>query len=123
MNMQLVQGVASLLLIYCSWPAGQQEGSRDRKWMDGWMFSPFSLPLPPAVLKLTAVASGVVVILGTEARRYLAMSDDGRLYSSVSDRPARRQAHTPDFKCIIVRECLITDHTTVVAPFAPADGD
>ncbi|XP_075888986.1 putative fibroblast growth factor 1 [Nelusetta ayraudi] len=34
------------------------------------------------VLKLTAVASGVVVILGTEARRYLAMSDDGRLYSS-----------------------------------------
>lgn len=53
--------------------------------MDGWMFSPFSLSLPPAVLKLTAVASGVVVILGTEARRYLAMSDDGRLYSSVSE--------------------------------------
>lgn len=37
-----------------------------------------------AVLKLTAVDRGVVVIQGTEAGRYLAMSDEGRLYSSVS---------------------------------------
>ncbi|XP_068570680.1 putative fibroblast growth factor 1 [Cebidichthys violaceus] len=35
-----------------------------------------------AVLKLTAVDRGVVVIQGTEAGRYLAMSDEGRLYSS-----------------------------------------
>uniref|UniRef100_A0AAU6S4C2 Fibroblast growth factor n=1 Tax=Lateolabrax maculatus TaxID=315492 RepID=A0AAU6S4C2_LATMC len=34
------------------------------------------------VLKLKAVDRGVVVIQGTEAGRYLAMSDDGRLYSS-----------------------------------------
>ncbi|CAN9514887.1 unnamed protein product [Ophioblennius macclurei] len=34
------------------------------------------------VLKLKAVARGVVVIQGTEAQRYLAMSDEGRLYSS-----------------------------------------
>lgn len=36
------------------------------------------------VLKLRAVGSGVVVIQGTEASRYLAMNDEGRLYSSVS---------------------------------------
>ncbi|KAM6952024.1 putative fibroblast growth factor 1 [Lycodopsis pacificus] len=35
-----------------------------------------------AVLKLTAVDRGVVVIQGTEAGRYLAMSGEGRLYSS-----------------------------------------
>ncbi|XP_017279648.1 putative fibroblast growth factor 1 [Kryptolebias marmoratus] len=35
-----------------------------------------------AVLKLKAVDRGVVVIQGTEAERYLAMSDEGRLYSS-----------------------------------------
>ncbi|XP_049897968.1 putative fibroblast growth factor 1 [Epinephelus moara] len=34
------------------------------------------------VLKLKAVDRGVVVIRGTEAGRYLAMSDEGRLYSS-----------------------------------------
>ncbi|XP_061581084.1 putative fibroblast growth factor 1 isoform X2 [Cololabis saira] len=34
------------------------------------------------VLKLKAVARGVVVIQGTEAKRYLAMSDEGCLYSS-----------------------------------------
>ncbi|XP_034545249.1 putative fibroblast growth factor 1 isoform X2 [Notolabrus celidotus] len=34
------------------------------------------------VLKLTAVDIGVVIIQGTEAGRYLAMSDEGRLYSS-----------------------------------------
>ncbi|XP_063348008.1 putative fibroblast growth factor 1 isoform X1 [Pelmatolapia mariae] len=34
------------------------------------------------VLKLKAVDRGVVVIQGTEASRYLAMSDEGRLYSS-----------------------------------------
>ncbi|XP_051275244.1 putative fibroblast growth factor 1 [Dicentrarchus labrax] len=34
------------------------------------------------VLKLKAVDRGVVVIQGTEAGRYLAMSDEGRLYSS-----------------------------------------
>ncbi|XP_070693189.1 putative fibroblast growth factor 1 [Pempheris klunzingeri] len=34
------------------------------------------------VLKLRAVDRGVVVIQGTEARRYLAMSDEGQLYSS-----------------------------------------
>ncbi|XP_070769663.1 putative fibroblast growth factor 1 [Enoplosus armatus] len=34
------------------------------------------------VLKLTAVDRGVVLIQGTEAERYLAMSDEGRLYSS-----------------------------------------
>lgn len=39
---------------------------------------------PSAVLKLRAVDRGVVVIQGTEAGRYLAMNDEGRLYSSVS---------------------------------------
>ncbi|XP_037316836.2 putative fibroblast growth factor 1 isoform X2 [Pungitius pungitius] len=34
------------------------------------------------VLKLKAVDKGVVVIQGTQAGRYLAMSDEGRLYSS-----------------------------------------
>ncbi|XP_053179525.1 putative fibroblast growth factor 1 [Scomber japonicus] len=34
------------------------------------------------VLKLTAVDQGVVVIQGAETRRYLAMNDEGRLYSS-----------------------------------------
>ncbi|XP_030594658.1 putative fibroblast growth factor 1 isoform X2 [Archocentrus centrarchus] len=34
------------------------------------------------VLKLRAVDRGVVVIQGTEASRYLAMSGEGRLYSS-----------------------------------------
>ncbi|XP_036933460.1 putative fibroblast growth factor 1 isoform X1 [Acanthopagrus latus] len=34
------------------------------------------------VLKLKAVDRGVVVIEGTEAGRYLAMSDEGRLYGS-----------------------------------------
>ncbi|KAK2849274.1 hypothetical protein Q5P01_009108 [Channa striata] len=34
------------------------------------------------VLKLKAVSRGVVVIQGTRAGRYLAMSDEGRLYSS-----------------------------------------
>uniref|UniRef100_UPI0037E739B7 putative fibroblast growth factor 1 n=1 Tax=Semicossyphus pulcher TaxID=241346 RepID=UPI0037E739B7 len=34
------------------------------------------------VLKLAAVDRGVVIIQGTEAGRYLAMSDEGRLYSS-----------------------------------------
>ncbi|XP_028271451.1 putative fibroblast growth factor 1 [Parambassis ranga] len=34
------------------------------------------------VLKLRSVDRGVVVIQGTEASRYLAMSDEGRLYSS-----------------------------------------
>ncbi|XP_072252547.1 putative fibroblast growth factor 1 [Leuresthes tenuis] len=34
------------------------------------------------VLKLNSVDRGVVVIQGTEAKRYLAMSDDGRLYGS-----------------------------------------
>lgn len=37
-----------------------------------------------AVLKLTAVDRGVVVIQGAETARYLAMSDEGRLYSLVS---------------------------------------
>ncbi|XP_034454578.1 putative fibroblast growth factor 1 [Hippoglossus hippoglossus] len=39
------------------------------------------------VLKIRSVDRGVVVIQGTEAGRYLAMSDEGRLYSSptVSD--------------------------------------
>nr|XP_019966709.1 PREDICTED: putative fibroblast growth factor 1 [Paralichthys olivaceus] len=39
------------------------------------------------VLKIKSVDRGVVVIQGTEAERYLAMSDEGRLYSSptVSD--------------------------------------
>lgn len=34
------------------------------------------------VLKIKAVDGGVVVIQGTEAKRYLAMSDEGHLYSS-----------------------------------------
>ncbi|XP_056898517.1 putative fibroblast growth factor 1 [Takifugu flavidus] len=34
------------------------------------------------VLKLKAVDRGVVVIRGTEAARYLAMNDEGRLYGS-----------------------------------------
>ncbi|XP_047441485.1 putative fibroblast growth factor 1 [Mugil cephalus] len=34
------------------------------------------------VLRLKAVDRGVVVIQGAEAQRYLAMSDEGRLYSS-----------------------------------------
>ncbi|KAM6923468.1 putative fibroblast growth factor 1 [Xenentodon cancila] len=34
------------------------------------------------VLKVRAVDRGVVVIQGAEAKRYLAMSDEGRLYSS-----------------------------------------
>ncbi|XP_040904327.1 putative fibroblast growth factor 1 [Toxotes jaculatrix] len=34
------------------------------------------------VLKIRAVDRGVVVIQGTEAGRYLAMNDEGRLYSS-----------------------------------------
>nr|XP_033489492.1 putative fibroblast growth factor 1 isoform X2 [Epinephelus lanceolatus] len=38
--------------------------------------------LHPVVLKLKAVDRGVVVIRGTEAGRYLAMSDEGRLYNS-----------------------------------------
>ena len=37
-----------------------------------------------AVLKVTAVDRGVVVIQGTEAGHYLAMSDEGQLCSSVS---------------------------------------
>ncbi|XP_076595009.1 putative fibroblast growth factor 1 [Chaetodon auriga] len=36
------------------------------------------------VLRLKAVDRGVVVIQGTEADRYLAMSDEGRLYSSAA---------------------------------------
>lgn len=43
-----------------------------------------NLVLLSAVLKLKAVDRGVVVIEGTEAGRYLAMSDEGRLYGSVS---------------------------------------
>ncbi|XP_037531267.1 putative fibroblast growth factor 1 [Nematolebias whitei] len=35
-----------------------------------------------AVLRIKAVDRGVVVIQGTETERYLAMSDEGRLYSS-----------------------------------------
>lgn len=46
-----------------------------------------------AILKLKAVDRGVVVIQGTEACRYLAMSDEGRLYSSVSI------YRTPDDPC------------------------
>uniref|UniRef100_A0AAX7T2I3 Fibroblast growth factor n=1 Tax=Astatotilapia calliptera TaxID=8154 RepID=A0AAX7T2I3_ASTCA len=42
----------------------------------------FTLCYTAAVLKLKAVDRGVVVIQGTEASRYLAMSDEGRLYSS-----------------------------------------
>ncbi|XP_024139985.2 putative fibroblast growth factor 1 [Oryzias melastigma] len=34
------------------------------------------------VLKLKAVDRGVVIIQGTESQRYLAMNDEGRLYSS-----------------------------------------
>uniref|UniRef100_H2T0J8 Fibroblast growth factor n=1 Tax=Takifugu rubripes TaxID=31033 RepID=H2T0J8_TAKRU len=37
------------------------------------------------VLKLKAVDRGVVVIRGTEAARYLAMNDQGRLYGSVNE--------------------------------------
>lgn len=37
------------------------------------------------MLKLKAVDRGVVVIRGTEAGRYLAMNDEGRLYGSVSE--------------------------------------
>lgn len=44
----------------------------------------FVLVLLSVVLKLKAVDRGVVVVQGTEAGRYLAMSDEGRLYSSVS---------------------------------------
>lgn len=43
-----------------------------------------NLVLLSAVLKVKAVDRGVVVIEGTEAGRYLAMSDEGRLYGSVS---------------------------------------
>lgn len=50
-----------------------------------WVFSVnFNLSLPSAVLKIKAVDPGVVVIQGTEAQKYLAMSDEGRLYGSVS---------------------------------------
>lgn len=75
-------------------------------YMDEWVFSPVPLHLT-AVLKLTAVASGVVVILATEARRYLAMSDDGRLYSSVSDLIISRHSdtHTRSFKILIKPPC------------------
>uniref|UniRef100_A0A3P9H4D1 Fibroblast growth factor n=1 Tax=Oryzias latipes TaxID=8090 RepID=A0A3P9H4D1_ORYLA len=34
------------------------------------------------ILKLKAVDRGVVIIQGTESQRYLAMNDEGRLYSS-----------------------------------------
>ncbi|XP_041846165.1 putative fibroblast growth factor 1 [Melanotaenia boesemani] len=34
------------------------------------------------VLKIKAVDRGVVIVQGTEAKRYLAMSDEGHLYSS-----------------------------------------
>lgn len=44
----------------------------------------FNICLLSAVLRIKAVDRGVVVIQGTEAERYLAMSDEGRLYSSVS---------------------------------------
>lgn len=37
-----------------------------------------------AVLRVKSVDHGVVVIQGTEAGRYLAMSSEGKLYSSVS---------------------------------------
>ncbi|XP_038555807.1 putative fibroblast growth factor 1 [Micropterus salmoides] len=50
-------------------PDGTVQGQRD----DGDVHT---------VLKLKAVGRGVVVIQGTEAERYLAMSDKGRLYSS-----------------------------------------
>lgn len=43
--------------------------------------------LPPAVLKIKAVDRGVVVIQGTETGKYLAMNDEGCLYSSVSIHP------------------------------------
>ncbi|XP_061901844.1 putative fibroblast growth factor 1 isoform X1 [Entelurus aequoreus] len=36
------------------------------------------------VLRLTAVAPGVVVIQGRETGRFLAMSDEGRLYSTLN---------------------------------------
>lgn len=50
-----------------------------------------------AVLKIKAVDRGVVVIRGTEAGRYLAMSDEGRLYGSVS---IRRHPHVVNDKSI-----------------------
>lgn len=48
------------------------------------LFSWFQSCSFSAVLKIKAVDPGVVVIQGTEAQQYLAMSDEGRLYSSVS---------------------------------------
>ncbi|XP_036933461.1 putative fibroblast growth factor 1 isoform X2 [Acanthopagrus latus] len=58
---------------------GSVQGQRD----DGEAHSKTAVrTLHPAVLKLKAVDRGVVVIEGTEAGRYLAMSDEGRLYGS-----------------------------------------
>ncbi|XP_026775578.3 putative fibroblast growth factor 1 [Pangasianodon hypophthalmus] len=39
---------------------------------------------PYSVLQIKAVSAGVVVIEGTEAKRFLSMSDDGKLYGSLS---------------------------------------
>lgn len=103
--------------------AGPLKGINKVVNLSGWInacFHPFP-SLSPAVLKLTAVASGVVVILGTEARRYLAMNDDGRLYSSVSDLVVSRHTHTILQMCHV--EFLISDQTTMVIAHAPADGD
>uniref|UniRef100_A0A3P9KM50 Fibroblast growth factor n=1 Tax=Oryzias latipes TaxID=8090 RepID=A0A3P9KM50_ORYLA len=50
-------------------PDGTVRGERDER--DAHIF-----------LKLKAVDRGVVIIQGTESQRYLAMNDEGRLYSS-----------------------------------------
>lgn len=70
------------------------------------MFS--NLVLLSAVLKVKAVDRGVVVIEGTEAGRYLAMSDEGRLYGSVS---IYKTLNTSSAICY---ECLITRHYTIL---------
>lgn len=58
----------------------------------------------------------MVVILGTEAGRYLAMSDDGRLYGTVSDPLIGYITHTPYVRCTVALEVLMTGHATVAAP-------
>ncbi|NP_001187630.1 putative fibroblast growth factor 1 [Ictalurus punctatus] len=52
-------------------PEGSVRGSRDEH-------DPYS------VLRIKSVSAGVVVIEGTEAKRFLSMSEDGKLYGSLS---------------------------------------
>lgn len=77
-----------------------------------------------AVLKLRAVDRGVLVIQGTRADRYLAMSDEGRLYSSVSIYSLCRIFLNPWYESmLIVVLVTATLHHKMLCPSQPTVND